>query len=75
MEIGFETEQILQNLVVMHAFFVSNESEFKQSCREIINVILEKVLEKSLLNTLVVTNSSAFDLQSMSLPKDSSQKR
>ena len=69
MHIGFESEQIMPELIVMDVVPVSKARTFKQSFWEMINV-------KSPPDSPFITDSSIFNPQSvMSLSKNSLQKK
>lgn len=70
--LGFETGQILQDLIVKSVVSMSTASEFSKECRKAINYILPKVLEKIPLGSSLLGNSTVLDPQSIVLiSKDS----
>ena len=61
MHFGFDAEEILSNLLRQDQIEVSKVSEFKKDVRQMIIVMVQKMLEKSPLRSVVIRNTHVFD--------------
>ena len=61
MHFGFDAEEILSNLLRQDQIEVSKVSEFKKDVRQMIIVMVQKMLEKGPLRSVVIRNAHVFD--------------
>ena len=61
MHFGFDAEEILSNLLRQDQVEVSKVSELKKDVRQMIIVMVQKMLEKTPLRSVVIRNAHVFD--------------
>ena len=72
MHLGFSTGEYLCHIVRQDVANLNSVVTFKKEAREMIKVIMQAILEKSPLHSVVVKNANVFDPKSIiTLPADS----